>query len=130
MGTVNQGSGAGEYRRRVSIQKPVQVQATTGNQDTESWVDVWKDVPCSIAAQGSREVFSAQQVQADITNVIKFRWRPNVDQTMRVLHYLDNKRKTFEVFSIEGIPMSDVTGRVEITLNCRKREAEGFRTDD
>lgn len=119
---------AGSLRRRITIQKPVEVRDAAGG-FTPSWADVAKNIPAAIESVNGREYFSAVQIQSDITTVITIRWRPQViDATMRVTHYLDNTETGFEVYNIESV-LPDMTGRSFIKLMCRRRDAQGYRAD-
>lgn len=120
---------AGKYRRRVTIQKPIQVQDSTGGAIPD-WEDFAVDIRASIDPLTGKQTFFAQQIQADITDSISFRYRPGVDQSMRILHTLDwdASPPEVEIFSIESV-MMDSTGRKEITCLCRKRMNQGFRSD-
>lgn len=120
---------AGKYRHRVTIQKPIQVQDTTGSV-IPTWIDVAFDVRVSIDFLNGREMLLAQQVQADVTTAIAMRWRPGIDASMRILHesYEDSSPPEVDVYNIEYIT-KDTTGRKEIICYCRARMNEGFRTD-
>jgi SPP1 family predicted phage head-tail adaptor len=120
---------AGAYRRRVDIEQQVQTKDSTGSV-VPTWAALWKDVPCSINQfQGrSREEFAAQQVQADVEWKIAFRWRPDLDASMRVVEYLNAARTKSMIYNIEGV-LPDATNRRQIVLLCRTRLSEGFRSD-
>lgn len=120
---------AGTYRRRVDIQQQVETQDTTGSV-TPTWKTIWPDVPCSITQFQGRghETMAAQQVQADVEWKIAFRWRPALDASMRCVEYLDAARTQTALYNVEAV-LPDPTNRREITLLCRTRLAEGFRTD-
>lgn len=120
---------AGKYRRRITIQRPIQVQDTTGGA-VPSWVNVAVNVRAAIEPLSGREWFVAQQVQNDVTTQISFHWRPGIDPTMRILHALNlnSSPPEVEIFNIESIT-TDATGRKEIKCMCRTRLNSGFRTD-
>jgi SPP1 family predicted phage head-tail adaptor len=120
---------AGAYRRRVDVEQQVQTKDSTGSV-VPTWAALWKDVPCSINQfQGrGKEGFAAQQVQADVEWKIAFRWRPDLDASMRCVEYLDAARTKSTVYNVEAV-LPDATNRRQITLLCRTRLSEGFRTD-
>lgn len=120
---------AGAYRRRVDIEQQVQTKDSTGSV-VPTWSALWKAVPCSINQfQGrGKEGFAAQQVQADVEWKIAFRWRPGLDASMRCVEYFDAARTTSTVYNVEAV-LPDPTNRRQITLLCRTRLSEGFRTD-
>ena len=120
---------AGAYRRRVDIEQQVQTKDSTGSV-VPTWKAIWKTVPCSINQFQGRghEAFAAQQVQADVEWKIEFRWRPLLDASMRVVEYLDAARTKSTVYNVEAV-LPDTTNRRRITLLCRTRLSEGFRSD-
>ena len=120
---------AGAYRRRVDIQHQVQTQDTTGSV-VSTWKTIWPDVPCSINQYQGRghEAYAAQQVQADVEWKISFRWRPDLDASMRAVEYLDARRTKSTVYNIEAV-LPDPTNRRQIMVLCRTRLSEGFRSD-
>lgn len=120
---------AGKYRHRVTIQRPIQVQDSTGAAIPD-WEDIAVDVRAAIESLSGREFMTAQQVQADVTTKISFRWRPHIDATMRILHVLDPNcsPEDVEVYNIE-YALPDETGRKEIVCYCRIRLNQGFRSD-
>ena len=120
---------AGSYRRRADIEQQVQTKDSTGS-IVPTWKTLWRNVPCSINQFQGRghEAFAAQQVQADVEWKIAFRWRPDLDASMRVVEYLDAARTKSTVYNVEAV-LPDKTNRREITLLCRTRLSEGFRSD-
>lgn len=123
-------SQAGEYRRRVDVERQVQTKDSTGSV-VPTWQPAWRDVPCSINQFQGRghEGFAAQQVQADVEWKIAFRWRPDLDASMRCLEYPGGDRaRPPTIYNVEAV-LPDATNRREITLMCRTRLAEGFRSD-
>lgn len=82
-------------------------------------IDDWK----------SPEAFNAQQVDGQQTTRIRIRYRQGIVSTMRLV-YLTNPGESnpvYEYYDITGVTR-DITLRVEIQLNCIKRDAAGFRT--
>lgn len=120
---------AGSYRRRVDIEQQAGVKDTTGS-IVPTWKVLWRSVPCSINQFQGRghEVMAAQQTQADVEWKVAFRWRPDLDESMRLVEYLDDAKTRSRVYNIEAV-LPDATNRREITLLCRTRLSEGFRTD-
>lgn len=120
---------AGTYRRRVDIQQQAGVKDTTGS-IIPTWKTIWPRVPCSINQFQGRghEVMSAQQTQSDVEWKVAFRWRPDLDASMRCVEYLDADRTKSTVYNIEAV-LPDATNRREIVLLCRTRLSEGFRSD-
>lgn len=115
------------YRRRVDIQRQIKTRDSMGGVVVE-WQTSWPGVPCSIKAWVGKETFGAQQVMADVTWRVAFRWRPDLDATMRCVEYLNAAHTESTVYNVEAI-LPDATNRREITLLCRTREADGFRSD-
>lgn len=116
---------AGAYRRRVHIQQQVAVKDSTGG-IVPTWKTIWPDVPCSILPYRPKEIFEAQQVNSQLTWKIGFRWRPDLDASMRLVEFPRSNNPT--IYNVEGV-MPDATNRREIALLCRTRDQEGFKTD-
>lgn len=118
---------AGQYRRRVDIERPVRTRDSSGGNVT-TWSPVWTRVPCKIGATVGKETTGAQQLLSDVTWRIAFRWRPGLDATMRCVEYLNAEHTQSTVYNVEAV-LPDATNRREITLLCRTRDADGFRAD-
>jgi SPP1 family predicted phage head-tail adaptor len=77
---------AGRLRHRVTIEAPVETQdATTGAIDV-TWSPLWVDVPAEIAPRSGREFLAAQQLQAEVSTLITFRWRDGLTAKDRIRH--------------------------------------------
>lgn len=119
---------AGKLRRRVTLQQATQEQNEFNEVETV-WSDFAVNVPASVELITGRESFAAQQVQAEVDTKIKLRFRPGVKESMRVVHPVQGESPAeaeAEVFDILAV-LPDPTGRRELTLLCKKREADGFR---
>lgn len=116
------------YRRRLDIQRQVTKTRDTMGGAVPNWITVWRDVPCRMSATTGKEVFGAQQVLTDVTWRIAFRWRPGLDAKMRCVEYLNPARTESTVYNVEAV-LPDATNRREVTLLCRTRGAQGFRSD-
>lgn len=116
---------AGRLRHRVTLQRRVESQGSTG-EVTWTWQDedvVWAAVE---PIQG-REFFASQQVQAEVTTRIRIRYRPNIDAKMRVKHVTDAGSPGAVVYyGIEAV-INPKHRRRELQLMCRERDAEGWR---
>ena len=117
---------AGVFRRRVTIQSRIDSQDAAGGV-ISSWTTTWGNIPAAIDEAGGKEFFAAQQIQAKNTAIISIRWRPDINEKMRVLHYRA-PGKPPDIYNIEGMSI-DPTGRKIITLYCAIRSADGFRAD-
>jgi head-tail adaptor len=97
----------------------------TPSQDFVLWAE---NVLFAIDDWKSPETFQAQQVEGQQTTRIRIRYRPGVLAGMRLV-YCTNPGQSpaiFEYYEITGLTR-DITLRVEIQLNCIKRDAAGFR---
>src|SRR4029077_499666 len=112
---------AAVFRRRVTIQSRVDTQDAAGGV-TSAWTTLWPNVPAQIDEQGGQEFFAAQQIQAKNAAIISIRWRPNINEKMRVLHYRTPGQPP-DIYNIEGMS-TDLTGRKVITLFCKIRSAD------
>lgn len=75
----------------------------------------------AIVALSGRELFAAQQVQAEVTTRINIRYRPGVNETLRVRDLVDGN-----LYGILAV-LQDPTARREIDLYCVRRTSEGWR---
>lgn len=75
----------------------------------------------AVRALSGRELFAAQQVQAEVTTVINFRWRPGIHEALRIVVLPEGT-----VYGILAV-LPDKTGRREIDCLCVKRTSEGWR---
>jgi len=102
-------SHSGKYRRRITIQQPVESAASASGETTLSWVPldvVWAEV----LERGSREVYRAQQVNPEVTVAFNIRYRSDVTADMRVTW--DGR-----TFHLGGPPIPDAR-HTETTLHC------------
>jgi SPP1 family predicted phage head-tail adaptor len=119
---------AGPLRHRIDIQQLIETRRPGGSiqQDFETYL---ADVNAEIQWDGRwREALVAQQIQADIDCRIRIRYRPGLNEKMRVRHTVTpGSPSDYEYLDIMAIRPAD--GRnVELHLFCTKRGAEGFRT--
>jgi len=75
---------AGTLRKRVTIQQPSEGSADPLNEKVMSWSDV-ATVWATVLPQSGREFYRAQQVHADLTDVVSIRYRPGITARMRLV---------------------------------------------
>lgn len=103
---------AGRLRHRITIEEPVEVQDAAG-EPTKDWTPipdahVWADR----SDLDGRELFQAQQTNAQVSTQFTIRWRTGVDARMRVL-------SDDVAYSIESV--QDPEGRREfLVLLCSR----------
>lgn len=111
---------AGKLNRRVEFQRQTEPRAV--NDYNEPSNDGWKTFALAWAADGSksgRELWQAQQVQADITHVLTIRYRTDLNPKMRCLLHERCAPGGKRTLNIESI--TDPEGqRVELQLNCKE----------
>jgi SPP1 family predicted phage head-tail adaptor len=110
---------AGRFRHRVTLQKQSSGRDSAGGVVT-LWTNFAVGVPAAISPVSGREILTAQQIAADVSTEIAIRWRPGVDETMRVLH-------NDETYGIVSVIADGDSGRKVLTLSCTRRKADGFR---
>ncbi|KKK83023.1 hypothetical protein LCGC14_2797540 [marine sediment metagenome] len=82
-------------RHRITIEQQDTGTANAGGEIIPTWSDYAVSVPVEILPQRGREFYQAQQVQAEITHLIRIRYLPGVTSKMRAifgtrtLHILD-----------------------------------------
>lgn len=108
---------SGNRRHAIVLEKPTEGVGSAGENKTQ-WSLV-ATTRASIEPLSGRELFAAQQVHAEVNTKINFRWRPNIDATLRI-------RAGGTVYGILAV-LPDKTGRREITCMCVSRVSEGWR---
>lgn len=109
---------SGHRRHSIVLEQPKEAVVNGAN------VTTWRKVAetrASIEPLTGRELFAAQQVHSEVNTRINIRWRPDVNETLRL--------RTVGFQELYGIlaVLPDKTGRREINLLCVKRTAEGWR---
>lgn len=116
---------SGTLRQRVTLQERTETTGSTG-EVTWSWAD-WATVWAAVEPISGRELFSAQQVQANTTTRIRIRHRSGVDSKLRVKFVADNgSPQRIKYYEIESVLHINERQR-EIHLMCVEREADGWR---
>ena len=77
---------AGRLRHRITIEQPTETQDATTGAVTVTWAPLWVNVPAEIVPRSGREFLAAQQMQAEVSTLITFRWRAGLDAKMRIRH--------------------------------------------
>lgn len=108
--------GAGELRHRATIESAV-VTADEHGQDETTWTIFARRLPVKVFEQGSREVFLAQQIKADITHLVKARWMAGIVGKMRLIWHDGTTDRTL---SIEGGAINPDGKRVWMHLTCKE----------
>ncbi len=132
---VSQVMQAGKYRHRVTLQvKSAKNPKDTFGQPEDTWSVFAEEIPAEIKYLTGRELFAAQQVQADASVQISVRWRPGIGPhngpLFRVLQTIINSGSPEEqlVFNVEAC-LPDITGRKELVFLCKIRTNDGYRSD-
>ncbi|NSW92316.1 MAG: phage head closure protein [Firmicutes bacterium] len=102
---------AGLLRRKVAIQKLVEVKDPLSGELKKDWADfatVWG----SIEDLAGREFFDAQQVNSEITTRVKIRYRKDIKATMRII--CDDR-----VLEIAAPPIDPDGRKRELYLLCK-----------
>lgn len=120
----------GELRHKVTIQRRVQLEDGRGGpvDSYEDWlIDIWAEV----LHLEPRELWQAQQVNAEITMKVRLRYRPGLDAQCRVRwQRLPGSPTQLQYLEVAGPPIEVKGRRDEVWLMCIAREADGFRTGD
>jgi len=116
---------AGDLRHRVTLQRPVESREASGEILTvyQDYLTVW----AAIEPISGREYFAAQQVQSDATARIRIRYRPGINERLRVRHSHGGSPSIVDLYDVEAVIEKDAR-RDELILMVRKRGADGFRT--
>lgn len=120
---------AGELRDRVTIERPVETQRPSGSVEVayEPWLE---RIAAAVQPITGQERWLQTQVASESTARIRIRYRDGLTARMRVRHHVDPGSPTLDdIYDVEAVIAPDGR-RVEIQLLCRKRDAEGFRSDN
>lgn len=100
---------AGKLRHRVTIQRPVNEQDSSGD-NVESWADV-KSVWAAIEPMSAREFISSAAEQSKVTGRITIRYFADLTADMRIYHPAKGL-----YYDIQGILTDKDSGNEYITL--------------
>lgn len=106
---------AGEFRHRVSLQRPQYAQDPVTGENTLSWVPV-QTVWAKIAPMRAREFIASQATQSEVTTEVFIRFRSDVQATWRAVHMVNGVAGA--VYNIHGVMQDRVTGREHLRLMC------------
>lgn len=116
---------AGILRHRVTIQYRVETRGDTG-EVLWTWTDfarVW----AAIEPVTGRESWAGAQLYAEVTTLIRVRYREGITPKMRIFHGDNYGSPTFgEYFDVQSVVRPDYA-RDELQLYCVKRDASGWR---
>jgi SPP1 family predicted phage head-tail adaptor len=76
----------GKLRHRASIVAPATTQGGLGQETVTAWSPIADAtrIPVRVTELAGRELYTARQLQADVTMEVKLRWREGVTSKMRV----------------------------------------------
>jgi SPP1 family predicted phage head-tail adaptor len=108
---------APRLRHRVDIQNFASVQNSNTGAVTDTWTDLFEEVPAEIMPMSGREFLAAQSIQAGVNTKIVIRWIDGVEPRMRVVH-------GSTIYNIKAV-LPDPTLRRHLTLMCEAGVNEG-----
>lgn len=112
----------GNFRERVTLQRRLEERNSIG----EAVITYLDAVYCWAAVEplSGRELFNAQQTQAEITTRIRIHWRRGVTERMRVKHVTSYaspvQTDVYDVLSVIDVK----AGHLELHLLCARRDTE------
>lgn len=115
----------GNYKHRVTIERPQKTQDPQGN-----FAEVWQPVQGFVRIQAevlperAGEFFSAKQPQSTVNALVKLRYQPGIEPTMRLVHHV--RPGMDEYYDIQGV-FNVRSAQEETRLMCLRRDAEGWR---
>jgi head-tail adaptor len=105
---------AGELRHRGTIQRPVVTANSHGESDT-TWRTYAARVPMQVVQQNSRALWNAQQIQPDVTCLVRMRWVEGVTCAMRIVWH---DGATDRYLNIDNPPTNPDGRRLELNVAC------------
>lgn len=112
----------GQFNQRVILQRRFESRDEVGESVIE-YIDgsyVW----AAVEPLSGRELFAAQQTQAEITTRIRMHWQRGVTERMRVKHctsYQDPQ--TFDIYDVLSV-IDLNSAHKELQLLCARRDSE------
>lgn len=103
---------AGELRHRVTLQQKTISRDNPERIAVENWTDV-TTVSANVKDLRGRELFEAQAVNAEVTALIKMRYRFGITSAMRV-------KFGARIFDIISPPINPDGRRIELQLTCKE----------
>jgi SPP1 family predicted phage head-tail adaptor len=88
---------AGELRHRLILQQPTQTRDNFGEMTT-TWTDVAR-VWGAVEPASGRRYFEALQANAEVSGVVRIRYRSDIDPTWRISH----NSRTLEIVAIRNL---------------------------
>lgn len=107
---------AGRLIHRVTLQRANETQGAHG-QPVSTWVDFASRVAAEVSELSGRELWNAQQIQADLTMRILLRWLDGVKSKMRVIWHDKEGDRTL---SIEVAPRDPEGRKRGMLLLCKE----------
>ena len=104
---------AGDFRHRVSLQRPEYVQNPTTGEMALSWVTVGT-VWAAIKPMRAREFLESQAAQSQVNTEIFIRFRSDILPTWRLVHMVNGVAGA--IYNIAGILPDRVSGREHLRL--------------
>lgn len=107
---------AGRLRHRVTIERANETQDGLG-QAVSTWVAFAQRVPALVEELSGRELWNAQQIQADLTMSVSLRWLDGVKSKMRLIWHDKAGDRTL---SIEVPPRNPDGRKRDMVLLCKE----------
>jgi SPP1 family predicted phage head-tail adaptor len=103
----------GELRHRVEFLTPPETQNAYGEVDETGTWSVFKTVWASVEPLKGRELFTAQQINSEITCKVKCWYVPGIKAKMRI-------KARGQIFEIIGPPVDIDLAHRELELMCKE----------
>lgn len=104
---------AGELRHRIDLQSNSGSTRNAFGETAEAWATMAASLPAKVEPLSGRELFSAQQIQPDISHKVTIRYRQGLNAKMRVIFGA-------RTFNVEGPPKNVEERNIVIELMCRE----------
>ena len=109
---------AGRLRHRITIDEPTETQDAITGAVTVTWAPLWESVPAEIVPRSGREFLAAQQLQAEVTTAITFRFRCGLTPKLRIRHGA-------RIYNISALVPDPDAGTEYIVAACAEGANEG-----
>lgn len=102
--------GAGQLTKRVILQAPSVTKAADGA-ETVTWTTL-STIWAEIASSGGREFWQAKQANAEISHMVRIRYRARMSPRFRIVH----GGRVFQVLSV----INPDEGQTDLILLCKE----------
>ena len=113
---------SGDLMQRVLFQRRLDTQNAMG-EAVVGYVDAFYEM-CAVEPLNGRELFQAQQTQAEVDTRVRLRWRRGISELMRVVHIASYESpQLVDVYDVRAV-IDQRARHYELHLLCVRRPSD------